>query len=104
VDQRPAGLRIESTGTIELLGDVDAATAPVFAEVLTAMMTNGADVSHVVVDMRRVSFIDSSGLAVLIGAEHRRDGDATLRLRSPSRQVRRLLEVSGLATYFDIDC
>ena len=53
--------------------------------------------------MAGVSFIDSSGLRILIEAHQSRiDADSSLTLRSPSAAVQRLLEISGLSAHLDV--
>jgi anti-sigma B factor antagonist len=54
---------------VAVSGEVDLFTAPEFKQRVTAPI--GAGIDHVVVDLTRTTFIDSSSLGVLIGA-HRR--------------------------------
>jgi anti-sigma B factor antagonist len=84
-------------GTLILVGEIDSYTAPALAERL-------ADESKVlVVDLAGVTFIDSSGLRILVEAHRARiDSDASLTLRSPSAAVQRLLEISGLSSHLDV--
>jgi anti-anti-sigma factor len=54
-------------------------------------------VSSVVVDLRATSFIDSTGLGVLVGAARKaRSQDGQLTLDSPTRSVHRVLQITGL--------
>ena len=55
-----------------------------------------------VVDLRAVSFLDSSGIGVLAEAHHRitvNSGELTL--RKPQGVVRRALEIVGLAGWIE---
>ena len=62
--------RIDSaTHVVEVTGEVDLFTAPEFKQRVMAPIAAGSE--HVVVDLTRTTFIDSSSLGVLIGA-HRR--------------------------------
>jgi anti-sigma B factor antagonist len=54
---------------VAVSGEVDLFTAPEFKQRVTAPI--GAGIDHVIVDLTRTTFIDSSSLGVLIGA-HRR--------------------------------
>jgi len=84
-------------GTLVLVGEIDSHTAPALAERLS-----GAPES-LVVDLAGVSFIDSSGLRILVEAHQARvDAEASLTLRSPSAAVQRLLEISGLSSHLDV--
>ena len=88
---------VDIDGALVLEGEIDSYTAPELAERLEA------DRSLEVVDLAAVTFIDSSGLRVLVQAHQARaEAGSTLRLRSPSAAVQRLLEISGLAGYLDV--
>jgi stage II sporulation protein AA (anti-sigma F factor antagonist) len=77
---------------------VDVATSSLLAAaVARAMEMETAGRAHLVVDLARVRFIDASGINVLLTAAHQaRAVGGTLVLRSPSRAVRRLLDVLHL--------
>lgn len=90
--------RLETTLALVLAGEIDSYTAPDLADLLAKY----PDVD--VVDLRDVSFIDSSGLRVLVEVhQQRNDADRTLTLRSPSPAVQRLLEISGVAKHLTVD-
>ena len=59
----------EDTHVVAVRGEIDLFTAPEFKQHVSAPIDAG--VSHVIVDLTRTTFIDSSSLGVLIGA-HRR--------------------------------
>jgi stage II sporulation protein AA (anti-sigma F factor antagonist) len=75
--------------------EVDLATAPaLWDELLRSIDRDGV---HLVVDARDVTFMDSSGVNVLVRARERAaalDGSLHLVTRSPG--VRRVLEITGL--------
>jgi anti-sigma B factor antagonist len=84
-------------GALVLAGEIDSYTAPDLADRL------GADPPIEVVDVAGVTFIDSSGLRVLVEAHQARAASGSrLVLRSPSAAVQRLLEISGLAGHLDV--
>lgn len=80
-------------------GEIDAHTAPSLAAALADEQR-----PNLTIDLSGVGFIDSSGLRVLIAA-HRlaADSGGSLHLRHPSDSVRRLLAISGLDGYLDVD-
>ncbi len=83
---------------VQVKGEVDVATSADLAGRLARAMDGQAEGKvELIVDLARLSFIDVSGLNVLVLAARRAraDGD-TLVLRSPSRHVRRLLGVLSL--------
>jgi len=58
---------------------------------------------HLVVDLEQVSFLDSSGIGVLMGVQRRlREHGGSLRLAAPSARVRRVLELTGVTTVLPI--
>jgi len=85
------------TLTIELDGELDIASAPGLERLLTELESDRWPT--VVLDLRRLSFIDSSGIRALLTA-HRRIG--RLVVRHPSRSVRRTLAVSGADAILDL--
>ncbi|MDY7104308.1 MAG: STAS domain-containing protein [Actinomycetota bacterium] len=75
---------------IVLAGELDLHTAPMLEAELTRASSDPIEI-----ELADVTFIDSSGLRVLV-AERQKRGQDGLVLRSPSAVVRRLLEVTGL--------
>ncbi len=74
-------------------GEIDISTADGFGlEIDRALSSSPASV---VLDLERVSFIDSTGLTALLKAIDRSNGRLRV-VRSLSRAVERTLEVSGL--------
>ena len=84
---------------VEVLGEIDMATADALTEHLDAVTAGRAP--QVLVDLRRVDFFDCSGLRVLCRAERRaKEQGGTLRLVSDQPRIRRLLRASGLLSRF----
>ncbi len=80
-------------------GEIDTLTAGALERALTRLVADPSDV--LVVDLTAVTFLASSGLAVLIRAAHRA-GKRRLRLVSAARVVRRPLEITGTDQLFDL--
>jgi len=77
-------------------GDIDRDTAPALTQALTAAIERaGGD--PVEVELRHVTFMDSSGVGALLAA-HRDAGSArtTLRVRNPTPAVRIVLDVTNV--------
>ena len=86
--------------SIALTGEIDAHAAPTLASRFESLPAGDDDI---VIGMADVTFMDSSGLRVLIDLHQRLDGSPRrLVLDSPSQPVTRLLEVAGLADHFTI--
>ncbi len=82
-------------------GEVDAHTAHSLREALARAIASGS--RQVVADLSMVSFIDSSGLGVLVGNLKEliaRQGD--LRVVVTQERVTRVFEVTGLDTVFGL--
>jgi anti-sigma B factor antagonist len=91
----------ESGPEIHLRGELDMATASLLRDELVRLTTEG--VTLVTLDLANLSFIDSTGLSVLITALKRirqQGGDITL--RSPTPGTRKVLEITGLTEVFAI--
>jgi anti-sigma B factor antagonist len=89
--------RLETTFALVLAGEIDSYTAPELADLLLKRLDIDA------IDLRDVTFIDSSGLRVIVEAHQRRlEDDRVLVLRSPSPAVQRLLEISGVAGHLTV--
>lgn len=82
--------------TIVLRGDLDAYTGPRFSDCLAEAVNGGR--GDLAVDMSAVSFVDSSGIAILVAtAKQLRDRGNTLVIQSPPRMVGKLLEMTGVS-------
>lgn len=101
MSERGTQLTIESAdGGLRLAGEVDAHTAPRLDEALAPLVDAGGEVR---LDISGVSFMDSSGLRVVIGAtEATRAAGGDLVLVGPTDLVRRLLSVSGLTDHLTL--
>lgn len=100
----PAASRLEidasADGGLTLRGDVDAHTAGQ----LEASLVDLRQAAEVRLDMSQVTFLDSSGLRVVIAAHKRLDeaGQALI-LADPSDVVTRLLEITGLRDHLRVE-
>jgi anti-sigma B factor antagonist len=76
------------------IGELDIATAPVLERACSAVMQN-AEVEMVVLDLRELIFMDSTGIHLLVRVHAAcKDGDR-LRVINGSRAVERVLDLSG---------
>jgi anti-sigma B factor antagonist len=82
------------TTILSVLGEVDLATAPILDEQISAV--EAGDAAMIVVDLDRVSFMDSSGLQVLLSHIFSKQNGSRIRLTRGSPQVVRLFTVSGM--------
>lgn len=74
-------------------GELDLATAPQLEEALVSAIEAGEDV---VLDLRALEFMDSSGVRVLVVAHTRGNGRFGLIAAAPTSPVTKILAISGL--------
>ena len=81
---------------VELTGELDVATVPAARVKLEQALQKRA-VTGLVLDLTKVTFMDSSGLGFMLGRYRRlvEDGGTTIVVGAQG-QVRRVLELSGL--------
>jgi anti-sigma B factor antagonist len=79
---------------VVVAGEIDLATAPLLGEQLDRV-TAGCD-RPVIIDLDQVTFMDSSGLQVLISHTLAEQNGCEILLTRGSPQVRRLFEISGI--------
>lgn len=86
---------------LEVGGEIDVYTAPRLRERLLELVTAGT--RHIVVDMERVEFLDSTGLGVLVGGLKRiRAQDGSLVLVCGQERILKIFRITGLERVFDI--
>lgn len=97
VQSRPEGNRL----VLEVEGEVDMFTAPKLRERLVQAVDEGH--YDLVVDLEKVSFMDSTGLGTLVGGLKRvKEHEGTLALVCSNRPVLRVLTITGLNNVFPI--
>jgi anti-anti-sigma factor len=90
--------RTTRQSTVVLSGDLDSVTQ----EAARAQIASAGDADVLVIDLRRVTFMDVSGMRLLIEARMECDRTGrTLRVVRGSRCVHRLLSLCGVEGYFD---
>ncbi len=93
---------IEGAVLVRLEGELDVASAPRFERVLNTALEKGA--STVVLDLSELTFLDSTGIHVLISASRRAaDQGCTFVLRSPTRSVLKVLRLTGVGRLMVIE-
>jgi anti-sigma B factor antagonist len=86
---------------LEVGGEVDVYTAPRLREKLVELVEQGA--RHVVVDLSRVEFLDSTGLGVLVGGLKRlRAVNGTLGLVCAHERLLKIFRITALDRVFSL--
>lgn len=76
---------------IEIEGEIDSAVAGRLQEALA-----NCQADRILINLESCQFIDSTGIAVIVQAN--RENDSRIVLHSPSGQVLRVLEITGLTS------
>lgn len=93
-------LSLERNGrvlTVQIAGELDLSTSPVFRERIEAELGADQEIQHLIFDFKETSFIDSSGLGAILGrykSMAQRNGKVSAVNVPPHLQ--RLFELSGL--------
>ena len=90
----------DGTVVVELAGELDLYNAHTVRDALLGEAEKKPE--RLVVDLSRVTFIDSTGLGVLIEARTRLPNKRAFILASPGLETRRALEISGLDRHFAV--
>ena len=81
--------------TVRIAGELDIATQPLLANAIDGMDIESADV--ITLDMRRLTFLDSTGLHVILTLQEYCERAATeLRIIPGPRAVQRVFEITGV--------
>jgi len=92
---------VEDTAIVVLEGEVDIYSAPQFKEALLSGIDSGA--TAIVVDLGKVTFIDSTALGVLVsGAKRVRPRNGRLDIVCTDENITRIFEITGLDRIFGI--
>lgn len=86
----------EGAALLAVSGELDIASAPELARVLNEIRPEQTKL--VVVDLRELEFMDSTGLSIIVRAHQRlSEQDCELTLVKGPPQVQRLLDLTGVA-------
>jgi len=86
---------------INVEGEIDVYTAPKLRAKLIDLVNKGK--FHLLVDMEKVEFLDSTGLGVLVGGLKRvRAHDGSLELVCTQERILKIFRITGLTKVFGI--
>jgi anti-sigma B factor antagonist len=100
--------QLETTGPVgdrailQVTGEVDVYTAPMLREQLRDLAAKGA--VHLIVDLSRVEFLDSTGLGALVGGLKRlREAHGSLALVVSTPRTLRIFQITGLTNVLAVN-
>jgi anti-sigma B factor antagonist len=86
---------------VEAWGDLDGYTAPKLRDCLRRLMADGQ--YHIILDLTKVGFLDSTGLGVLVGGLRKvREHNGQLALVYNHERLNKMFQVTGLVKVFPI--
>lgn len=92
---------IDGIKILDLAGEIDVYTAPQFKESVNQIIDGGQN--HLVINMERLSYMDSSGFATLLSATRRlRPNNGSVKLVKCSPAIDRILRITRLNTIFEL--
>lgn len=90
---------VDGVTVVKVNGEIDVFSSPRLREMLLDVIENGG--LHLVVDLGDVTFLDSTGLGVLVGIFHRlRARNGTMSFVGANDRVRRVFHVTQLTKIF----
>ena len=91
----------DTVQALDLEGEVDVYTAPLLRQEIMDQVDNGTN--HLLVNLEKVEYLDSTGLGILIGGVKRaKEKGGSLKLVGPSARITRIFEITGLNKIFDV--
>lgn len=95
--------RIGSNLIVEIEGELDLETSPTFRKVVDEKLNQYGSIKHLIFDLKKVSFIDSSGLGVILGRFKRLNQQGgKISAVNVSEQIKRIFQLSGLLKIMEI--
>ena len=90
----------ENETIIEVVGRLDTITAPVLEKTIGE---NICGIQSLVLDFKRLEYISSAGLRVLLGAQKKMQSIGTMKLVGVCEDVMEVLEMTGFADILTIE-
>lgn len=82
-------------------GEIDVYTAPKLRDVISDLVADGN--YHLIIDLERVEFLDSTGLGVLVGGlKKARSHDGSVELVCSQERLLKIFRITGLSKVFTI--
>jgi anti-sigma B factor antagonist len=97
LETREAGDRT----VVAVSGEIDVYTAPRLRDQISELVASGS--YHLVIDMEKVDFLDSTGLGVLVGGLKKvRAHEGSMELICNQERLLKIFRITGLAKVFTI--
>lgn len=91
----------DNCAVLQITGEIDVYSAPQLRERVIELIASGR--VNLIVDLRDVEFLDSTGLGTLVGTLRRvRTQDGSLMLVTTSERILNIFDITGLTVAFAI--
>ena len=87
-------------GTIELIGELDTTSSVEFEKSLDGFLD---DLTDLTIDMKKLDYITSAGLRVLLYIEQTMEDQGEMVVRNLTEPVRQVIELVGFDSAFNIE-
>ena len=88
------------TSVLTVAGELDLSTAPRLKSALSDVLEAGA--TRIILDLALVSFMDSTALGVLVGAQRSLGAGGRFAMVCPGGELMRMFELTGLVGAFEL--
>ena len=88
------------TLVVEIIGRLDAATAPQLEKELNASL---GDIKTLILDFNQLDYIASAGLRVLLVAQKRMNKQGSMTIKNVSSEVKEVLDMTGFINFLNIE-
>lgn len=93
--------QVGATTVVRINGDLDTNTSPAAQERLNALIDEGD--TRLLVNLRRVGFVSSAGLRILLATAKRLNaGDGSLKISDLNETVNDVFEISGFISILSV--
>jgi anti-sigma B factor antagonist len=93
--------QVQNIPVLDVAGEIDIYTTPQFKEAVSAVIDEG--VPAIVINMKKVNYMDSSGFGTLLSATKRlRPMNGSLYLANCNDAINRMLQITRLNTIFGV--
>ena len=86
--------------TIEIIGRLDAATAPQLEKELNSSLEG---IKTLTLDFSKLEYIASAGLRVLLVAQKRMNKQGSMTIKNVSSEVKEVLDMTGFINFLNIE-
>ncbi len=92
---------VDKVVILDINGEIDLYNAPEIKSKITELMESGK--SDIIINLKKVSYIDSSGIGVLISSlSNLKKAGGSLKIINVFASVRKVFELTKLTSFFDI--